>query len=146
MLANNPLLNGPIRFWVPALAGDTVKVGVGAPTTLVAVFATWCRPCRDEVPALNMLQREFGTRIRVVGLNMDQGSSKQVQAWLKQYGAQYPVARDANGAARMLGVLGVPAVYLVNGTGHVEWKHGGAMLSSLPALRAKLKQLPETPR
>lgn len=145
-VAANSLLNGPIHLAVPSITGkDTVRFGRGEPMTLVAVFATWCAPCRDEVPMLNMLQRDFGDRVRVVGLDMDVANGPYVAAWLRKYGAQYPVFRNDDGAARVLGVRGVPVLYLVNGTGHIEWTRSGALLSSMPELRARLKLLPRLP-
>lgn len=137
----------PFVAFVHTLAGDSVKIGLGAPTTIVAVFATWCIPCRDEVPALNMLQRDFASRdVRVVALSMDEGTNQHLSAWLKHYGAKYPVTRDSVGLARKLGVTSVPAVYLVNADGRVDWMLHGALLSSLPELRARLKQLPVVAR
>lgn len=136
----------PFAVSVHTLAGDSVRIGTGSPITLVAVFATWCIPCRDEVPALNMLQRDFASRgVRVVALSMDVGSTQHLNDWLKHYGAKYPVTRDSVGLARKLGVTSVPAVYLVNGAGTVDWMLHGALLSSLPELRARLKQLPLSP-
>lgn len=138
-------VGAPFVATVHTLGGDSVTIGRGAPTTLVAVFATWCIPCRDEVPALNMLQRDFASRdVRVVALSMDAGSNQHLSEWLKHYGAKYPVTRDSVGLARKLGVTSVPAVYLVNQQGLVDWTFHGALLSSLPELRARLKQLPET--
>ena len=146
-VTTHSLLYGPIHASMRTFAGDTVTVGRGAPMTLVAVFATWCRPCRDEVPMINMLQRDFASKVRVVALSMDEGNEAHIQQWLKQYGATYPVARDASGAlARSLRAMGVPAVFLVNSSGHAEWSRTGAMMSSLPELRARLKQLPELAR
>ena len=134
--------SAPVHFALKTLAGDSVRVGAGSPTTLVAVFATWCVPCRDEVPALNMLQRDFGARVRVVAISADEGSDEHLTGWLKQYGAKYPVARNVENTASTLGASGVPVVFLVNDAGHVAWMHSGTLLSSLPELRAKLKALP----
>jgi thiol-disulfide isomerase/thioredoxin len=139
----NSARHEPVHLALKTMTGDSVRIGVGEPTTLVAVFATWCRPCQDEVPALNMLQRDFGRRVRVVALNVEDGSDQHVQGWLKEYGARYPVVRNRNGAVESLGVAGIPAIFLVNSAGQVEWQQVGAMLSSLPALRARLRRLPE---
>lgn len=132
----------PFVVSVHTLSGDSLRIGAGAPMTIVAVFATWCRPCRDEVPALNMLQHDFSSRgVRVVALSMDDGSSTHLSEWLRHYGAKYPVTRDSAGLARKLGVTSIPAVYVVNNAGQIDWMLRGALLSSLPELRARLKQL-----
>ena len=138
------LLAGPIHTTVKTLAGDSVRLGIGAPMTLVAVFATWCRPCQDEVPILNMLHRDFASKVRVIGLDLDEGGDAHVEQWLKKYGAKYPVARDNyKVVSKSLHASGVPALFLVNGSGHFEWSRNGAMLSSLPELRKRLNQLPD---
>lgn len=141
------LLNGPVFASVRTLAGDSITLGRGAPVTLVAVFATWCRPCQDEVPIINMLQRDFGTKVRVVALDEDEGNTAHVKAWLKQHGATYPVVQDNYQLiAKSLHGFGVPSLFLVNSSGHAEWSRTGAMLSFLPELRARLKQLPDLPK
>jgi thiol-disulfide isomerase/thioredoxin len=144
--ASRASAQNPVHFTLKTLDGDTVRVGTGAGTTLVAVFATWCVPCRDEVPALNMLQREFRNRVRVIGVTVDEGNDQHIQGWLKNYDARYPVARSsATNAAKEFGVHGVPAVFLVDGDGKITWENDGALLAVLPILRARLKELPERP-
>ncbi|MEP6780671.1 MAG: TlpA disulfide reductase family protein [Gemmatimonadaceae bacterium] len=141
------LQHGPIFASMRTLAGDSLTIGRGAPATLVAVFATWCRPCQDEVPIINMLQRDFSSKVRVVALDEDEGNTAHVRQWLKQHGATYPVVQDTYGVvSKSLHAPGVPALYLVNSSGHAEWARTGAMLALLPELRARLKQLPDLPK
>jgi len=56
-------------------------------TVLVNLWATWCAPCREEMPALNTLQTEFGgDDFEVVAINVDTRNLDQPRAWLEEHG------------------------------------------------------------
>ncbi|PTM96561.1 thiol:disulfide interchange protein TlpA [Mycoplana dimorpha] len=56
-------------------------------TLLVNLWATWCFPCREEMPALNALQKELGSdRFEVVAINIDTGTDEKPQAFLDETG------------------------------------------------------------
>ena len=127
----------PVAFALRTMRGDTVHVGAGSPVTLVAVFASWCRSCKEEIAVFNRLQLELAPLgVRVVALSADEGSDEHLTGWLARYDAQYPVARDTSRAAlRALGVVGVPEAYLVGADGRVIWSRRGPIESGLPSLR-----------
>ena len=133
----------PIGFALPSLQGDTIRVGGGAPVTVVAVFASWCRSCRDDVLAINRLTREFAPRgVRVVALSADDGSDERLRAWLVKYHVAYPVVRDTSRATmRALGVVGVPEAYLIGTDGRIVWSRRGPISALLGALRAALRAM-----
>src|SRR5690606_27725209 len=54
-------------------------------TLLVNLWATWCVPCREEMPALNALQKELGSdRFEVVAINIDTGDDEKPKAFLTE--------------------------------------------------------------
>jgi len=56
-------------------------------TVLLNLWATWCGPCREEMPALNTLQKEMGgADFEVVAVNIDTGSDEKPKAFLAEYG------------------------------------------------------------
>lgn len=56
-------------------------------TLLVNLWATWCVPCREEMPALNALQKELGSdRFEVVAINIDTGTDEKPKAFLDETG------------------------------------------------------------
>lgn len=56
-------------------------------TLLVNLWATWCFPCREEMPALNALQKELGSdRFEVVAINIDTGTDEKPKAFLDETG------------------------------------------------------------
>lgn len=100
-----------------------------APTSLAAfrgrvvllnVWATWCAPCREEMPALDRLQATLGgPDFEVVALSIDEGGMPAVRAFLVSAGIRHLRAYvDASGDARTLfGVGGVPLTLLIDRDG-----------------------------
>jgi thiol-disulfide isomerase/thioredoxin len=81
-------------------------------TLLLNFWATWCRPCALEMPELQRLHRRAGSRMQVVGLNVEpEIGDDSIEAFLKKLGVTYPIARISPAAIeRLLGTStpGVP--------------------------------------
>ncbi len=81
------------RFSVRLLNGESVSFGelVGHDTVLILNFwATWCAPCRREIPELNALHREFaGKRVRIVGLSVEDPATETEV--VRMFGGQYSI-------------------------------------------------------
>ncbi len=104
--------------------------------TLVAFYARWCQPCRDELGRLEGLREAFGDR--VVAVSLDEGSAERVTATARRWGFEGTVLRDG-GAAAALGVPPLPALFLVDeGAIRSAWR-GEA--PSERAIRARLGEL-----
>jgi len=67
-------------------------------TVLLNLWATWCGPCREEMPALNALQKEMGDAdFEVVAVNIDTGGDEKPKAFLAEYGVdQLGYYRDSS--------------------------------------------------
>ncbi len=113
---------------------------------LVNFWATWCLPCRAEMPLLQaMAQRHKDAGLIVLGLSVDRTSPESVTQWLRERDITYPVAmvgRDAETAFG--GVQGYPTSVLLDRTGEVRYKVLGplAMASLEPAVRRLLNEAP----
>lgn len=94
---------------------------VGGRTTLVNVWASWCAPCREELPVLRAYSGERGAA-RVVGLHVDDEEHAGLRL-LTELGVRLPTVHDADGAAsRALRVpAGLPASYLITPDGRVNF-------------------------
>jgi len=99
---------------------------------LLNVWATWCTPCREEMPALDRLQRKLGgPGFEVVALSIDSGGASAVQGFYDEIGIRsLAIYVDrATRATGSLGVVGIPTTLLVDRrgreiarrTGPAEW-------------------------
>lgn len=88
---------------------------------LLNVWATWCPPCREELPSLENLQDELGgSTFQVVALSTDTGRRGAVLQLFEELGLDDSgIFIDENGSAtRDLGVFGMPATLLIDGDGN----------------------------
>jgi len=94
---------------------------------LVIFFATWCPPCRQEIPTLMELHRQYEARgFSVIGLSVDEGGPRIVARLVKQEKINYPVLMaDRATASAFGGIAGIPTSFLVNRKGHVVKKYPG---------------------
>ncbi len=94
---------------------------------LITFFATWCPPCRQEIPVLKKLHRKYGEQgFAVIGLSVDEAGPKVVAKLVKQETINYPVVMaDRSTARKFGGIVGIPTSFLVNKEGHVVKKYPG---------------------
>ena len=109
---------------------------------LVNVWATWCGPCRAEMPLLQrMADRHRGAGLVVLGLSADRGGDEPVRRFLRERGVTYPVAVvGPDGARPFGGVVGYPTSFLIDRDGVVRHQVVGplAAASLEPAVRRLL--------
>lgn len=119
----------------PALSGATLDGGrfaladVRGQVVLVNVFASWCGPCRDELPLLVDAERTWSTRgLRLVGLNIRDGTDA-VRALLDDTGATgLTVVPDPDGTRAVeWGVRGVPETFVVGRDGRLVDRRQGVV-------------------
>lgn len=109
--------------------------------TLVNVWATWCEPCRMELPALNRIAQAYGARgLSVVGLSVDrEKTDAEIEAFARHRGVSFPIWRDREErAATLLGVTVLPKTLLIDPAGKVVWSRDGAVGEREPELEKLL--------
>ncbi|HEY4930327.1 MAG TPA: TlpA disulfide reductase family protein [Terriglobales bacterium] len=94
---------------------------------LLDFWATWCGPCRTEIPRFVEMQNKYGTDgFQVIGVSMDD-DAKPVREFAQQYKLNYPVAvGDDRLAERYGGVLGLPVNFIIDREGRIYARHLGA--------------------
>jgi thiol-disulfide isomerase/thioredoxin len=111
---------------------------------LVNVWATWCLPCRAEMPLLEaMHQRHRAAGFTLVGLSVDRGPESEVRTFLRERNITYPVAIvDSDVINAFGGVRGYPTSFLVDRSGVVRHAVIGplAPASLEPAVRRLLDE------
>jgi peroxiredoxin len=87
---------------------------------LINFWATWCPPCREEIPGLIKLQEKFKNRSFTI-LGVDVGESKsKVSSFAEKIGINYPVVLDSGMAvAERYSVVGIPTSFLVSSKGKI---------------------------
>ena len=110
-------------FAAPVIDGDSLHLSSleGQPV-LLNVWATWCPPCREEMPALQALHEELGPRgLRVVGVSVDsRGSEETIRRFLEEGGYTFTILHDASDAvSRQFRTIGVPESFLIDAEGRV---------------------------
>ena len=110
-------------YAAPTMRGDTITLRalLGQPV-LLNVWATWCVPCREEMPAMEQLHAVFAdSGLRVIAVSVDEaGSDAAVREFIATHGIQFTVARDPDKrVSRAFRTLGVPETFLIDRRGKI---------------------------
>lgn len=93
---------------------------------LLNFWATWCGPCRMEIPDLVDLQKRYKDRLEVVGLNVDDDDPDEIQKYVSQTGINYPVAMTPDDLRMQYGgIAALPTSFVLDTEGRVVQKHVG---------------------
>jgi len=109
--------------------------------TLVNFWASWCDPCKKEVPLLNELQQSLSASgFTIVGVSVEE-PREAVDAFVRNHHIQYPVLLDSDGSiSRRYGLIGLPMNVIVDREGVVSMVRAGAvdepMIAALRAMSA----------
>jgi cytochrome c biogenesis protein CcmG/thiol:disulfide interchange protein DsbE len=95
---------------------------------LLDFWATWCTPCRAEIPHFVEYQNAYRDQgLQVIGISMDD-DLKPVGPFYKEYKMNYPVALGNDNLAQAYGgILGLPVTFLIDRDGHIQAKYVGAV-------------------
>jgi len=102
------------------LAGSKGKV------TLLNFWATWCGPCRAEIPDLVDLQNKYKERLQILGLVVDDEDQDAIKEFAEKFGINYPVAIAGDDVRVQYGGIGaLPTSFVLNAEGRIVQKHEG---------------------
>jgi thiol-disulfide isomerase/thioredoxin len=98
----------------------------GGKVVIVNFWATWCPPCREEIPELLELKKEFKDRLEIVGISEDDDPPESVVKFAKQKGMNYPIVMATQELIDSYGgVAALPTSFLIDTQGRVVQKHSG---------------------
>jgi len=141
---NSDLIGQPAPSQVlKTLDGGTFDLASQKGTmVLVNFWASWCGPCRREMPALESLYkelRESGAKVAFVGVNVDTESAK-ARAWLRGHTVSFPIALDPEGTLMgAFGVSSMPTTFVIDARGKVIQRNIGFREEDIPKLRTLFK-------
>lgn len=110
------------------LEGKAVKLSdFKGKVVLLNFWATWCPPCRKEIPALIALQNQYRDQgLVVVGISLDQGGASTVKPFATRMKINYPlVIGDEKTAAAYGGIQAIPTTFYIDREGNVASQHQG---------------------
>lgn len=119
------------------VAGPPVDMAdLGGKPVLVNLWATWCGPCRDEMPILQDAHTRYGDKVAFLGVDT-KDNPERAAAFLQEVGVTYPQVVDLDGRllSEHLRVPGLPVTVVLDAEGGVVRKHVGPFTEqSLDAL------------
>ncbi len=129
--AVNPLVAGDqaYDFTLNDLDGNSVSLGDYAGQPVVVNFwATWCAPCRLEMPELQSAYESYQNEGLVILAVNAQEQGQQVSAFFDELGLSFTPLLDSDGqVGRAYGALGLPSTYFIDGAGEVTAVHRGIL-------------------
>jgi peroxiredoxin len=111
--------------------------------TLVNIWATWCIPCRVEMPAMERVYQDLAPRgFKIAAISIDEGSPEEVRAFGQELGLSFDMLQDRSTAVQQTyQTTGVPESFLINSEGIIVKRIIGAHDWSSPVNRALVERL-----
>ncbi len=117
-------------FTLPDLMGKPTSLSdFRGKVVLVNIWATWCGPCKREIPSLDRLyQLRKDKGFEIVAVSVDRTASSKVASFVAQYQMSFPVLHDARGeVGNKYWARAIPSSFLLDRQGVIRWKVAGAI-------------------
>ena len=114
-------------FKLPVRSGQAMALSdLKGQVVLINFWASWCGPCRKEMPVLDQLyQRYKPLGFTLLGVNVEEDSTA-AESWLKDTPVSFPILFDRkNSVSKLYDVTAMPSTVLVDRQGHVRYLHFG---------------------
>lgn len=124
-----PVINRAPEFSLRELNGNVASLsGYRGKMVLLNFWATWCGPCRDEMPSMEQLSRNFGGQgLTVVAINQRENAAL-VARFMKTHNLNFSTLLDADGrVAASYRVYGIPVSYVIDSDGRAIGMKSGSM-------------------
>ncbi|QXE90631.1 TlpA family protein disulfide reductase [Geomonas subterranea] len=136
--------NAAPDFTLKDLSGKPVQLStLKGKLVLVNFWATWCPPCREEIPSMVKLNQVMqGKNFQMLAISIDEGGKGAVEEFFKRGGVTLPALLDTDGqVARRYGTTGVPETFVVDPKGVIRKKVVGGLDWSNPEVIQALQEI-----
>ena len=124
-----PAVNSPAPdFELALLSGEQLRLSdLRGHTVVINYWATWCYPCRLEMPLLQKYSDQYGSGLKVLAVNYDE-SQADVQAFVDDLGLSFDVLLDPGGeVSKLYRVRAFPSTFFVDAEGVIRYLHIGEL-------------------
>lgn len=114
-------------FELKTLTGETVKLSqFEGKKVMLNFWATWCPPCKEEMPEMEQFYREKKEDIVILAVNID--PQFDVQQFAKEMGVTFPILLDEDDSVnKMYQILTIPTTFFIDEKGIIRSKYLGSM-------------------
>lgn len=114
-------------FELKTLTGETVKLSsLKGKKVMLNFWATWCPPCKAEMPEMEKFSKQAGKDLVVLAVNID--PQNDVKGFVNKNGITFPVLSDINDSVnKTYQIISIPTTYFIDSNGIIKNKYTGAM-------------------
>lgn len=137
-----------VDFGIPTLTGEEARLSdYSGEFVFLNFWATWCPPCREEMPSMEVMHQELSELpFRVLAIDV-QESPEAVAAFVEEMGYTFPILLDESGrVAANYGVRGIPTTYFISPRGTVLGMLVGTRYWDEPNILATMREIAELSR
>lgn len=114
-------------FTLTDLEGNEVSLSdFKGKVIIIDFWATWCGPCKMEIPSFIKLQEDYQDDVVILGVSLDQGGPKAVVPFAKKMNINYPIVYgDGSVVQAYGGIRGIPTTFVVDRDFNIQRKYVG---------------------
>jgi peroxiredoxin len=131
-------------YAAPTMAGDTLSLAdLRGDVVVLNIWATWCPPCREEMPGLEALQQRYAAEgLHVIGVSIDgRNAAGEVRSFLESNGITFTILHDADErVTRVFRTMGVPETYLIDREGRLVRRWIGKIDAESETIRSAVRE------
>ena len=130
-------------FSLQSRAGEAVSLSsLKGQVVLINFWATWCGPCRKEMPLLEQIQKKYAPLgFTMLGVNVEE-DTRLMETFLKDVPVSFPILLDpANGVSKLYNVSAMPSTVIVDRKGNVRFIHQGFKTGDESKYQDMIRQL-----
>ncbi len=134
----------PIDFTLPGLQGDSTRlINSHGKVILPNFWATWCYPCRTELPWMNAVYRHYQSEsFLVLAVESDSRGKETVSPFVNEFGLTFPILLDPRDiVGRRLQMLGILTSYVLDKQGRIAGAEVGARNWNSPSMHRLIDRL-----